>query len=365
MLIARQAFVVSLALAAGCLGPHYEVSPDELRRLARVPPKDRGNRVRAVQNFGFESEPPPADSGPPMAEPELVGLGVSAHVAARIHNPPPRYRRRPRRTAGIRPGRRGTRDDVPREEVEGEDSRGGDGDGDVDAAAAIAFIVAGAALGVGLAATEGARFDGWLTLPEEQPLHLFGPNGEQVWIPLWGLEPEVADWAEYGVVSEAEGPILRLERAPLDRVGFVFAFEAGVGWLNRPAAGTSNDSTVGFLGRVALGGFPLPELGFLFGVGTGIGDSAVEWRPHVEIQWLPLRAGRLHGGPWLSAGAALGQGSGPENDDFAVLDTGAGVVGQLELTTRLALTLRAGVHVFPGPGDLDVLPEVTLGVAVY
>ena len=227
----------------------------------------------------------------------------------------------------------------------------------------MAFVVAGAVIGIGLAATEGLRFDGWLRLPEEQPLHLVGPNGEHAWLPLWALQPEVAAWAEYGIVSDTDGPIVRLERAPLDRVGFAFSFEAGGAWLNRlEPDGTNGGALFGFLGRVAIGGFPVPSFGLFLGMGTGIGEGAVEWRPYLEAQWLPLRLGRVHGGAWTSVGGAFGSGQG---SDFSTFDGSAGVIGQLELTTRLALTLRAGLHIFPDPGAIDVLPEFALGFVVY
>ena len=100
--VPRTLVIAALLLEAGCLGPTYEIGSDELQRLARTAPKDRGRRVRAVEDFGFEPEPPAADTAPPMAEVDLIGLGVSADLAARVHNPPIRYRRR--RAATVRAG---------------------------------------------------------------------------------------------------------------------------------------------------------------------------------------------------------------------------------------------------------------------
>ena len=68
-------------LAAGCLSNEYRIPPDELARVVRLPPANRGSQVRIVQEWGSDREvplppPPPALEPPPgeplVAEPVLV-----------------------------------------------------------------------------------------------------------------------------------------------------------------------------------------------------------------------------------------------------------------------------------------------------
>jgi hypothetical protein len=140
-----------------------------------------------------------------------------------------------------------------------------------------------------------------------------------------------------------------------------------------------------FAGRAGFGFMPSQHYGFLLGAAFSTaragelvpaGDTTLSFDHRVFLQaeaW-PLSAGRWHVGPyaelgyaWALADDALGSraASGP------MLALGGAL--QLDWTTRLALTLRAGVAGLP---DVDgeprllangyrLAPSLTLGVSIY
>ena len=67
-----RALVVVLAgslIASGCAVNSYKIPPDELARLARVPPEGRGEHVRVVQRVGEDDLGP---QHPVEAETQIV-----------------------------------------------------------------------------------------------------------------------------------------------------------------------------------------------------------------------------------------------------------------------------------------------------
>jgi len=194
-----------------------------------------------------------------------------------------------------------------------------------------------------------------------QPVHLWGPYGEYTWMPLADITPEVASWADHGAVRMDEGPWQPLGRAPLDRRGFTYSFLLGAGQVPVLRA----DPKAGFLGRFQLGFFPVHEFGIQADIAYAWtqddqGADIFDGRYSLELDALPLSAGPF------SAGAYGQIGLGSLSDDgvsFSETDTilGGGALFQIGLTTRLALTLRAGlvsVH------D-ETLTELTGGVSIY
>ena len=89
-------------------------------------------------------------------------------------------------------------------------------------------------------------------------------------------------------------------------------------------------------------------------------NTIFDGRYSLELDVMPLSAGIFHAGAFGQIGLAYRSDDGIQHDDQDTL-FGAGAKAQLELTTRLALTLRAGqtwVH------D-ESLSELTFGVSIY
>jgi hypothetical protein len=212
--------------------------------------------------------------------------------------------------------------------------------------------------------TEGLRFDGWAELHPMHPVHLFGPAGEWTWVPLAQLEPGAVGWARKAFVREEEGPWRRLARAPLDRVGFTYSLLLGTGEV--PAY--DGVKGAGFLSHIQLGYFPIQQLGLLMDIGLGWRNDETysdifHSRYAFEVQVLPLAAGAFHAGAYGQLGAAyrfedFPDGSGVDRGTFLL---GAGALLQLELTTRLAFTVRAGGDLFGGTHGA----ELTAGLSIY
>jgi hypothetical protein len=135
--------------------------------------------------------------------------------------------------------------------------------------------------------------------------------------------------------------------------------------LGRGEISGASGVAAGPMTHIQLGGFPTRELGLVFDLGLGwrsedAADTVYEMRPAGEVQFFPLAAGKLHGGGYAQLGAAY------RSDDAAGKDRrsglwGAGAMLQLDLTTTLALTARAGVTGAIGEETSDL----TVGLSIY
>jgi len=314
-------------LLCGCLTQTHLVPRQELFRLASIPPQERGREVRVVQGFvGSEAPPERVNAG--------IGVGV-------VMPRPFSY------GYGYGYGGGHYRPSVQMKKDQ----------------AKWWLIVAGLTA-FGLAVTEGIRYDGWVEVAPTHPLHLYGPSGEWSWMPLSELTPEAASWASRGFVRSGEGPWREVGRAPLDRAGFTFSLLMGSGQVE---AFDGYDKP-GFLSHVQLGAFLSQSLGVAI-------DWAVGWRTDrdftdifqsrhaIELQWLPLSARPFHAGGYGQVGFAWRFEDFPDGtgtDRFSLLAGGGGIL-QLELTTRLALTVRGGVAWLVG----DRAAEITAGLSIY
>ena len=330
-------------ILSGCLSSSYDVPPDALARLAVTDPATRSKRVRVVQRFVTSEDPPSAPS-------------VAVHTHVLIVGSPSRGARSRRGGGGGSGGSGGG----------GGGGNVGSADADAESAAVLIFIAGAAALG--LAATEGARYDGWAELHPMHPLHLRLPGQGWTWVPLSELTPELAFAADEAIVDRDEGPWTALGRAPLNRVGLTYALELGGAGLDSVVA----DRPWGFMGRIQLGGYPIQEIGILGSVGLGWGENTAgetifNSRYAFELHVYPLTLGLLSLGTYGQLGYAFSR----EDTDLGITQSrwnllyGGGALAQLELTTRLALTLRGGVTALDAPGGVLALPEASLGLAIY
>jgi hypothetical protein len=315
------------ALVPGCLSQTYNIPRRELQALAQADPYARGGRVRVVQNFIGGETPPEAprvyshtvvviDAGTSWSGPApRLGSGGSLKTAGALASDDAAY-----------------------------------------------WIVVASLVAVGLAVTEGARYDGWAELHPMHPVHLFGWDGGYAVMPLAHVTPEAAEWARRAVVRESEGPWRPIARAPLNRHGWTYSVLLGTSEV--PLA--SGDDTRGFMAHIQLGHFFTPELGLLFDIGLGWADDALgnvvfDSRNALELEYLPLDLGVLHGGVFGQVGFGRhldDSAAGP--DRFGPL-AGAGALVQLELTTRLAITGRAGFASTHG----ETISDLTVGLSIY
>lgn len=311
-------------MLTGCLGPSHTIRADELRRLASLPEAERSREVRVVQDVGTRDL---------SRAPE-----THVHPHVQVNSPVVIVARRGNR-GGNTGGSSGS-------------SSGSSGSSGSAKALAIAIVALAAFGGIILAGTEGARFEGWASTAPDHPLHLIGPDGEHYWVPISKLDPELAEWATEGVIFDDEGPFERLGRAPLNRRGF--AFDLGVGASLSPLVDGSDEWA--FTGGFSFGGYPIHQLGFLVGLDIPI-ETNVEWRLHGEVQGFPLSIadGLFEAGAYVRGGYSYGIVDQPNFE--------AGGLLQFGLTTRLALTIRAGGgYLFD---TRDAYPVLMGGFTVY
>jgi hypothetical protein len=358
-------------LGSGCLGHLYEVPRSELERLVQVPPEERGHSVYAVQQFSTADEPAPAPAwqAPEGEPPPGYSMGFYGHWVPTYYvdyGAPICVPRAPV---------------APVDNVHGASPIGAPApaDGDIDVPSInsprdggvllAAVIVAGVAIGVGLVASEGARFEGEVAVHPQHPVHLMHYGGGQSTVPLNELTPEQLQDSSRAVLNAYEGAGLWLrEAAPLNRAGFSYQFGAGndalalPGWTQRGA---------GF--RFALGYYPLKQLGLLVDSRLMSGNDGFNSFNNVrlgaEAQWYPLALWRLHLGGFAGAGQSWYGSIGPSlpSTDGARPYFSFGGLAEFELTTRLGLTFRWTQDLmFPSPRvPPGFVSSWTVGLAVY
>lgn len=382
------AFAAFLSYACGgCLSNEYVIPQSELVRLATLPPEQRGQSVRVVQKIGERRSdaidttqpPPPAypqegGYGPPPAgyveegPHSHVGVGVGIYMAPGPMLPPgPGFvssgGRGPRALPGPGGSMGGGRA-APTTRPKASTGRGGGGG--KDELAALLIVVALLAT-VGMVATEGARYDGTVALYPWQPVHLKDSAGQEREIPLAQLTPADAAVASTALVMDDEGwGLMRLGRRPLDRKGFAFKMDLG---LMRSAC-TSCLSADGLGVNVQLGYFPHSMVGVLgtwaySGGSDSAGESYYRHNLAVEVQAFPIALWRLHIGGFGHAGTQYADDALGGRRNGAAF--GGGVLLEIDLTSRLALSLRGdytSAHVSPTGGWAGT-QMITAGVSIY
>lgn len=358
-----------LLFASGCLSSTHSIPQGDLVRLAHTAPEERGERVRVVQTFVTSEQPPKSNS---IEEP--VTSDISLHVdvgsgsggrGARLGTRSPRGPRATGTTAGNGQAPRPTH--APKSSSSGR-SGGGIGSSlsgiDGDAAAVVAVVVVASAVVIAAVAagSEGARYDGWARLGSGHPVHLYGPHDGYKEVALRELTVEDAQWAERAYVRKSEGSWQAIRRAPLNRKGWAYSVFLGAGELgdamDAPSLGPSS--------HIQLGYFPIHEFGLHADLGFGWGDAngpedtstrfAVSTA--VEAQLLPFRSGRIHAGGFALAGRSIRTRSAGGGNSALY---SAGALMQVDLTTRLAITGRAGVT----RSHNESASEMSLGLSIY
>jgi len=247
-------------------------------------------------------------------------------------------------------------------------SGGGGGEAMVLLAVVLAAIAVVAA--ISLVSSEGVRFDGMAQMSPGQPVHLKQQGGGELVIALGDLTPVSIAGATEAKVMDDEGYGIRtLDHLRLDRRWApVFKLDAGSMTF---ASGNATHS--GFIADMQFGVFVRPWLGLLLTAGVGgAGDEyGATLTRHTfggELQSLPLEAGPFQFGGYFNVGAAAiastAEGSGGVEWGNAL---GGGLLGELQVTSRLCLTLRAGGNMayFDRSGTTSPAATFAAGIALY
>ncbi len=303
-----------------------------------VQPEVRGERVRVQQELGE------ADVGP--AQPVTAETQIVFFPQINVYGP---ERRRYYRSGSTWGGWNGSRGggSAPSGKSGLNLNMGGGGGGDKGAAIAILVVAAVALFAV--VAVEGSRFDGFARMHPMHPVYLVGRDGEKVVLPLAWIDPQTAAWAKHGFVRRNEGPFQELERAPLDREGWNFSMYGGVGIYS----GIDGSRGSGPASTIQLGYFPVTEFGIVGSLFMGwrdneVGTTNFQARYGIEGQIYPISRGFLQVGGYIGAGGAYrsderfidGELVDHESESGRALS--AGLILQLDINTRIALTGRFG-----------------------
>ena len=372
--LATAAATLVAALASGCLGHFYEIPRAELERLVQTPPQERGQSVYAIQQFTTAPEPEPApDWEPPEGTPppgyaySETGYWVPYFY---LRYGGPMYRpRRPSYLGGSVHAAtpvKGSQPATPAPVKKAAAALAEEGAAKLVAAA----IVVGMVAGVGMAVSEGARYEGTVAVHPQHPVHLWHPGGGHSVVPLDELSAGHLQTTQTAVLAGREGAgMWLLDRAPLNRQGFTYQFAAGGDSLALPAWRLVHGPGFHF----ALGYFPSRQLGLLADTRLAAGSDASGSFHHIRLglegQWYPLALWRLHLGAFAGAGQSWSGSEGPAlpTTDSARPYVSFGGLAELDLTTRLALTFRWGLDFLPvaGPDTPRLASSWLVGLAVY
>jgi hypothetical protein len=232
--------------------------------------------------------------------------------------------------------------------------------------AAVAVVAA-----IALVSSEGVRYDGLADMSPWQPVHLKQKAGDELVIALGDLSPvALHDTVEAKVMDDEGYGIRRLGHLPISRV-WTPTFKLDCGSMTFARTGDITHS--GIVANMQFGVFVRPWLGLLLTAGVGgagdqYGATLTRHTFGFEAQSLPLALGPLRVGGFANVGAAAiastASGSGGVQWGNAI---GGGLLTELELTGRLALTFRAGANeaFFRDTGTSSPAATFTGGIAIY
>jgi hypothetical protein len=414
-------------IAAGCVSNEYIIPRDELYRLTATPPELRGQQVHVVQELGSRRadavptdgnnletaqpwpQPAQAQDGP-LPGPETRDTDVEANINVNIGlsgdggggaRPGGRlggdgqwqgtptsssgggWQGRPTPSGGMTTwhgtpaggGWHGTPAPASTSGGGGGWGSGGGGSGSGgggDAMIVIAVVLAAIAvvMAIGLVSSEGVRFDGLAQMSPWQPVHLKQRAGDDLVIALGDLSPvALSETVEAKVMDDEGYGIRRLDHLPISRVWMpTFKLDGGSMTFGRTGSFHS-----GIIANMQFGVFVRPWLGLLLTAGVGgagdeYGATLTRHMFGFEAQSLPLALGPLRVGGFGNVGAAAiastANGSGGVEWGREI---GGGLLMELELTARLALTFRAGANeaFFADSGTTSPAATFTGGIAIY
>ncbi len=358
----KLALVVGIGLvASGCVRRGHVIPKRDLQELARIEPNERGKRVRVIQNMIFSKELPPASNDPGDSGAVDIHVGVSVGPRGRVRRPRPA--RRTPRVRTHKPGSRGGGSKGGGSKGGGSSGGGGGGgNGKAMAVVAVIVVVSAGFIAAALAASEGMRFDGWAAVDPDHPIHLYGRDGGHLELPLSELTPELATWTRKAMVREGDGGWRRLERAPLNRRGWNYSLLFG----SAEVPVENNENGRGYAAHIQLGHFFTKHVGLLADLGLGWtrnleNEYMTDMRLGAELQVLPFSGGRFHAGGFGQIGHGWRFDDTPAGLEKDARLLSGGALMQIELTTRMALTVRAAATQIFDTWTSDF----TAGIAIY
>jgi hypothetical protein len=249
-------------------------------------------------------------------------------------------------------------------------SGGGGNGGEAMVLLAVVLAAVAVVMAISLVSSEGVRFDGIAQMSPWQPVHLKQHGGGELVIALGDLTPVAIDGAVEAKVMDDEGYGIRtLDHLRLDRRWApVFKLDGGSMTFTR-----GEEVHSGIVADMQFGLFVRPWLGLLLTAGVGgagdqYGATLTRHTFGFELQSLPLAAGPFQFGGYVNVGAAAvastAQGSGPAEWGNAI---GGGLLGEVQVSSRLAFTLRAGANeaFFANSGTTSPAATFAAGIALY
>jgi hypothetical protein len=326
-------------LISACVAPTYEIHPDEVSRILKAEPAERGAQILVAQETEESVE---------ERHTVTVWHPYGHHHHGYASPPPRRFRR------GFGPQ---TSEDQTKDKIADEKE------------AAFVLVVIGLFVTFALIGTEGSRFQGEVTVDPNHPVHILGNDGSYAWNYLASLKEEDLQPGDRLIIAEDEGKGFTFhDRLPLDREGFVWRMELGTSQNNLP----NNQNVMGPAARMNLGYFGNQTLGFGFMLNfMGGSDGPAEFfttQYGLELQAMPFNAGGLHLGLYGWGGFAYNVASGGRLETFENHSpaAGGGLLLEWDLNTTLALNFRAGGSWESHGDSLEYRGMTTLfGVSVY
>ena len=246
----------------------------------------------------------------------------------------------------------------------GSSSGGGGGGGEALVVIAVVLAVVAVVAGVSLVASEGMRFDGYAELAPEQTIHLKSEylrgNRDVALADLTSYDAQMA--VEATVKNDEDFGLGIGDRAPLDRRGLAFKVEMGSSDFN-----LGLQQIAGMASQIQLGGFFTRSVGLMLDIGLSGGSLCCSslFQRHslaLEAQVFPWSVGPLWLGAFAKGGAAI-------SNDSVTTQTGpifgGGALVEIALTTRLALSFRAGANAAHFDDGWSTAGTLTAGISIY
>jgi hypothetical protein len=354
-----------LVVLTACGTTSYEIPRSELRRLSQLPPADRGKDVRVVQQLTD------ADVGPEQpvtGDTQIVifpdvyvagggGGGRGGYVTGGGHWGP--HATPPGTGPGVGGGGHGGGGVAVGNSSSSGSTNNGAGDGKAEAIVLVAAAITAVVIA---AAVEGSREDGYAAIHPMTPLYLTGLDGSQVMMPLAALDYDSAAFTRRAIIRSDETPFHFNRRADLDRRGFTYAVFGGAGTLQSADGTTASGPAT----TIQFGYFPEQHIGILSSLFFGWRDNDMaktvyETRYTLEVDGYVVQAGPVHLGLYGGIGGASRLEDGYTNGNASSLALQGGALVQLDINTRLALTVRGGQTYAHGEAMTDIL----FGLSVY
>ena len=321
-----------------CLSSTYEIHQQEISRILKTEPTDRGTHILVSQETEDSVE---------KRNTVTVWQPYHHHHYHGHTSPPRRFIRR-----------HGLSVEAQTKEQAKDDQE-----------AAIVLIAIGLFVTFALIGTEGSRFQGEVSVDPNHPVHILGRDGSYAWNYLASLQPQDLQPGDRLFIADNEGKgFVFHNRLPLDREGFNWRMELGTAQNNLP----NDQNVMGAAARMTLGYYPSQTVGVGFMLnfmGGSDGDADFyNTRYGLELQAMPFNTGALHAGVYGWGGFAYNVAAGGRLETYESHSPafGGGLLLEWDINTTLGINLRAGSVLENRGGSYQHSGITTLlGVSIY